>query len=184
MTITDELISINQSKNAIKQEIKNKGGNIDDTTLFADYANIIKDIKSSGAGTFSEQCELNITAPKEITINSTGLLGVEKLVAGTAGKNIEVCNFDSADSTGFIYNNKFITFDGTMHPVTSYAVAMSTPTALGSGYLSTSDEFDISQWQTVENIKVTTTGEATITGIALMAAGGGAGTWATYEGRQ
>ena len=109
---------------------------------------------------------------------------VLKFKAGTTNTVITECGFDNGNASDFTYDSKYVTFDGTMHPVTRYAVAMSTPVALGDGYLSTSDEIDVSQWQTVERIGVATTGETTITGIALMATGGGAGTWTTYEGAQ
>lgn len=109
---------------------------------------------------------------------------VLKFKAGTTNTLITECGFDNSNASDFTYDSKYVAFDGTMHPVTSYAVTMSTPVALGNGYLSTSDELDVSQWQTVESIGVATTGEATITGIALVATGGGAGTWTTYEGAQ
>jgi hypothetical protein len=142
------------------------------------------------AKVYSQVTKMNALAGKvvQIPIENTTVfckpaVEILKFKEGTKNTVITECGFDNGNASDFTYDIKYVTFDGTMHPVTNYAVSMSTPTALGSGYLSTSDEFDTSQWQTVESIGVTTTGELTITGVALMAAGGGAGTWTTYEGK-
>lgn len=181
-TLNEKWAYLKQTKALIKQAIVDKGQTVADDATFRSYATSIANITSGNI--YSVKSELNATAPKAIALTGTELLGVEKFVAGTQNTVITEFTFDNADATDFVYNSAYVKFDGTMHPVTSYAVTMSTPTALGSGYLSTSDEIDVSQWQTIENIGVATTGETTITGIALIATGGGAGTWTTYEGAQ
>ena len=175
-TMEEKWAYLKQTKALIKQAIVDKGQTVTDDATFRSYAASIANITSGNV--YSMQSELNITAPKTIALAGTELLGVEKFVAGTTNTVVTEITFDNADSTDFTYDSKYVTFDGTMHPTTSYAVAMSIPTALGSGYLSTSDEFDVGQWQTVESIGVATTGEVTAYGIALVATGGRVGTWA------
>ena len=174
-TMEEKWAYLKQTKALIKQAIVDKGQTVAADATFRSYAASIANITSGNV--YATQSELNITAPKTIALTGTELLGVEKFVAGTQNTVITEFTFDNADSTDFVYDSKYVTFDGTMHPVFSYAVAMRTPVALGSGYLSTSDEFDVSAWKTVESIDVKTTGEAVITSVALSGS-----TWTQIDG--
>ena len=164
------------------------------TTVTASYSGVstlirakhFNEIKSfmEGAVSYSQVTKMTATAGEVVKVPITNTttfckppVEVLKFKAGTTNTVVTECDFNNADGTDFVYDSKYITFDGTMHPVFSYAVAMSTPTALGSGYLSTSDEFDVSAWKTMESIDVKTTGEIVITSVALSGS-----TWTQIDG--
>ena len=98
--------------------------------------------------------------------------------AGDTSKvTVSICTFDNSDETDFTYDSKYVTFDGTMHPVTSFKYSMSTPTTLGKGYFSQSDQIDTSILKASESIVVKTAGEAIVTGAALSGS-----TWSQLAG--
>ena len=98
--------------------------------------------------------------------------------AGDTSKvTVSICTFDNSDESDFTHDSKYVTFDGTMHPVTSFKYSMSTPTTLGKGYFSQSDQIDTSILKASESIVVKTAGEAIVTGAALSGS-----TWSQLAG--
>ena len=77
----------------------------------------------------------------------------------------KIALFESANILDALPENQHLT----------HSIAMGTPTALGNGYLSTSDEIDMSDYETVASVEV---GNGSVVGIALISSGGGSGTWA------
>ena len=109
-----------------------------------------------------------ITIPLETDTFAFQPVEVLQFKAGDTNKVIvSICTFDNSDETDFVYDAKYVAFDGTMHPVTAYNYPMSTPTTLGSGFFSQSDLIDTSILKASESILVKTQGEAIVTGAAL-----------------
>lgn len=60
----------------------------------------------------------------------------------------------------------------------AHSISMGTPTALGDGYVSSGEEIDFDDYESVESITVES---GSAVGIALISSGGGSGTWATFR---
>ena len=140
---------------------------------------------SGGASNFAQVTKMNVTAssasPKtvDITMPSSRTFfyatpNVLKFESTQTGVLVTACNFNNGDATDFVYNADYVTFDGYMKLKTEYSINVGTPAALGSGYLASSAEIDMSNYKTVESIDVG--GESTVT-LTMTATGGGKGTW-------
>ena len=141
---------------------------------------------TGGSGSNMAQItKMNVTAsqstPKTVDItmptSRTFLYGtpnVLKFESTQTGVLVTACNFNNGDESDFVFNSDYVTFDGQMKLKTEYNINVGTPTALGSGYLATSAEINMSSYKTVESIDVG--GESTVT-LTMTATGGGKGTW-------
>jgi hypothetical protein len=95
---------------------------------------------------------------KSLAINPTNsfiLPPVEVLEEAAAESTIiNDLHFDNADAADFNYNADFVSFDGTMHLKTENDIPMTTPTVMGDGYISMSDEIDFDDYGTVEEVRL------------------------------
>lgn len=116
-----------------------------------------------GAGSLLQVTKLGVVAsvadPKivELPINMTtsfNLPPVEvlKFETGLQDQIITSCEFNNADSSDFIYDEEYVEFDGKMKLKTNFAIPMSTPIALGSGFISESEEIDFAKYKKVEAV--------------------------------
>lgn len=143
---------------------------------------------SGGGGTGSSYAQLtkmNVTAssgsPKvvNITLPSSktfkyGTPNVLKFQSSSTGVVETICEFNNGDASDFVSNSHYVQFDGHMSLITSYDIRVSTPTALGSGYMATSGEINMANYKNVESIEAG--GDATVT-LTMTKTGGGKGTW-------
>jgi len=152
-------------------------------------------VETGGSGmALNQVTKTNVTAssssPKTVSITipetrTFAKIPVEilKFESGTESTITEY-TFDNGDASDFTFNANYVAFDGYMHPKTiNSSVTMSTPNSLGSGYMSQSDDIDMSVYKNV-TINVVTQGEAVVTGIAHLTTSGSAANtdWKTYLG--
>lgn len=65
-----------------------------------------------------------------------------------------LCDFDNSDAGDFI-ENQYIEFaGGTMHPKTVYNIGMSTPQAIGAGYIADSALIDLSLYSAIKDVSI------------------------------
>ena len=90
----------------------------------------------------------------DITDNSFNYSPVEVLRLNTDSENktVTLCNFDNSDATSFIINED----SDTMNIRTEYDLNMSELVPCSNGYLSPSEEIDLSQFRYKKNINVST----------------------------
>ena len=140
---------------------------------------------SGGTSNYAQISKMNVTAstasPKTVNItlpsSRTFLYGtpnVLKFQSTQTGVLVTACNFNNGDATDFVYDSDFVTFDGVMSLKTTYEINVGVPAVLGSGYMATSAEIDMSDYKTVESIDIS--GESSVT-LTMTATGGGKGTW-------
>jgi len=105
--------------------------------------------------------KLNTPASTKVTINFPETLNfcfppidVLQLQAGTANVIMNSYTFDVGDGSRFEYDENKVKFDGTVHCNTSIKIPMTTPTALGSGFMCMSDEIDLNDYNSVEGVYV------------------------------
>ena len=144
---------------------------------------------SGAAGNYGQVTKTNVTAsanaPKTVRISlprSTRFQYAPPSVllfeAGSEGVVETACDFNNGDAGDFDYTSKYVGFDGTMHLDTEYLADMGTSSVLGTGYLFASEQISQSEYKSMESVKA---GGGQAVGIALVASGGGSGTWATFE---
>ena len=79
-----------------------------------------------------------------------------KFVQGTQNVTLNELTFDSGDGDRFTYDADKIKFDGSVKLKTSHTVNMTTPTSItdgtNTGYISESDEIDLSVYKTVTGV--------------------------------
>ena len=112
-----------------------------------------------GSGTLQQITKLGVTAKKiiEVIINYTDTfklppVEVLKFEPGEQDQIVTVCEFNNADASDFIYDNKYIEFDGVMKPKIVFDVNMSEPVALLEGFYSESEEIDFGNYKKVEAV--------------------------------
>ena len=140
---------------------------------------------SGGGSNYLQVTKTSVTAPKEVKISlpkSTRFQyappSVLFFVAGSTNIIETACDFDNGDADDFTYTEKYVYFDGAMKLSTEFAVTQEEPTALGDGYLYVGETINVGEYKTIENIEA---GVGKAEGIALVASGGGSGTWARFE---
>ena len=122
-------------------------------------ANIWENLSGGGSGSvagWKQITKLNTTANTKVTINFPETLNfcfppidVLQLQPGTANVIMNSYTFDVGDGSRFEYDANKVVFDGTVHCNTEIPVNMSDPTALGSWFMSMSDEIDFNNYNNV-----------------------------------
>lgn len=140
---------------------------------------------SGGSSNYAQVTKTNVTAPKEVTLSlpksnkfQYAPPNVLLFVPGNTNVVETACDFNNGDAEDFNFFPKYVTFDGTMKLTTAYNAEVSTPSACGNGYLSLSEEINLSEYKAVEAVAA---GGGEAVGIALVSAGGGSGTWARVQ---
>lgn len=112
-----------------------------------------------GAVTINQVTELNVVAPKEVTIAipptedyALPEVNVLKLIAGEESKVLSACGFDATDA-GKFEANQFVAFDGTMKLKTSETVASVRDQSFTGGFL-TVTKIDQSRYGEIKGIEV------------------------------
>lgn len=133
------------------------------TSKFQD--NYWEPISTSGGGgggnaNYMQITKLNVTAPKTelISINVTNTFAkapIEVLKFEQGDKDVvaTICDFNNDDKTDF-NDNDFLTFDGNMSLKTIYDITVKNPVKNGDLYVSESDEFDMSNFKSIESMGV------------------------------
>ena len=103
MATADKLQKLLETKAAIRQAIVNKGVEVADDTVFADYANKISEIEAGSSGG-SEYMN-----PDFYEIRTVGGTNYNGLFAYYWGASLDLSNFDGdkATSMGYMFNNCF-----------------------------------------------------------------------------
>jgi len=123
-----------------------------------------ENLSGGGGGSvagWKQVTKLNATAGTKVTIRFPETLNfcfppidVLQLQAGTANVIMNSYTFDVGDGSRFEYDENKVKFDGTVHCNTAINIPMTTPTALGSGFMSMSDEIDFNDYNSVEGVYV------------------------------
>ena len=145
---------------------------------------------SGGASNYRQLTKMNVTAsanePYEVSVSlpkSTKFQyappNVLLFVPGSSNVVATACDFSNGEAEDFSFDDRYVAFDGTMRLVTEYSAEVSAPVSVsGGGYLSLSEEINKDDFKSVERV---TAGEGNVVGIALLASGGGSGSWARLE---
>ena len=80
-------------------------------------------------------------------------IDVLQLVPGASNVILNQHTFDNVDSNRFSYNEGKVIFDGKSHCNTEYNITMTTPQALGSGFISISNEIDVNDYNNIDEIE-------------------------------
>lgn len=115
---------------------------------------------SSGAlQGWKQVTKLNAAANTKVTINFPETLTfcfppIDVLILQPGSSNVVMSayTFDVGDGSKFDYDASKVKFDGTVHLNTIHNIHMSDTEQLGSGYMSTSDEIDLNEFNYVSNI--------------------------------
>ena len=123
-----------------------------------------ENLSGGGSGSvagWKQVTKLNAPAGTKVTIKFKETLNfcfppidVLQLQAGTANVIMNSYTFDVGDGSRFEYDENKVTFDGTVHCNTAINIPMTTPTALGSGFMCMSDEIDLNDYNSVEGVLV------------------------------
>ncbi len=138
----------------------------------------------SGSGAYSQRTKLECAVGESFTITVPQTsnfcrppMEVLKFVSASTGILLTASSFSNGDATDFIFDTNNVVFDGQMHPRNSFPIALSTPTAFGSGYIS-SASVSFLNFGSVEAFTPPDFRQDPPTiGIALEATGGGNGSW-------
>ena len=103
-TTADKLNKLLETKQAIKQAIMDKGVDISDDTVFADYPSKIYEIENHGGGSGSDGDPFYETMWNCITNNNTDY---SYLFHSYKGTSLDVSNFDTSNVTNmsYMFNN-------------------------------------------------------------------------------
>ena len=122
----------------------------------------------SGTSNYSQMVAMNVTAPKtyEIKIAETTdfcfpPVEVLKFKAGQTGVVVDALTFDLSDGKLFEVdgisseNSPYALFkDGRLYLATEYEYKHGSATSCGNGYVTMSDEIDLSNFKSVESVEV------------------------------
>ena len=145
---------------------------------------------SGGVSNYRQLTKMNITAsanePYEVSVSlpkSTKFQyappNVLLFVPGSSNVVATACDFNNGEAEDFSFDDRYVAFDGTMRLVTEYSAVVSAPVSVSvGGYLSLSEEINKGDFKSVERV---TAGEGNVVGIALLASGGGSGSWVRLE---
>lgn len=134
---------------------------LDGTSPITDGTVVWEVIEQGGGRIEYSQVTKNVTtANEEIEIEvyentnfNRAPIEILKQQASSSGVTSTLCDFIDTDSSKFNYVDN-VEFDGSAHLQTNFNLTMSTPTALGEGYVSESDEIDISKFNVIEGVDV------------------------------
>lgn len=123
-----------------------------------------ENLSGGGGGTaagWKQVTKLNAPSNTRVVINFPETLtfcfppiDVLQLQPGTTNVTMNSYTFDVGDGSKFEYDNKKVMFDGMVHCKTGINIKMTEPTPLETGFICISDDIDINDYNSIEEIMI------------------------------